>query len=159
MFDVKDRFGRLRSSRSSLLKEKYLLNSPKEQANLFFSEIWGLDGMKENLFRALTSELQVNILLLGPPATSKTLFMTTILRKCNNVFYFDAANTTSAGLIEELYHGRSAKLVIIDEIDKLKRNDLNSLLGLLNDGRIVKVLKNTQYDFTLENIKVFAQFV
>lgn len=156
MFDVKDRIARLRLNRSSLLKEKYVSNSPQEQASLFFSEICGMDGMKENLFRALTSELQVNILLLGPPATSKTLFMSTILKKCNNVFYFDAANTTSAGLIEDLYHDRSAKLVIIDEIDKLKRNDLNSLLGLLNDGRIVKVLKNTQYDFTLENVKVFA---
>lgn len=156
MFDVKDRFGRLKSNRSSLIKEKYTSNSPQEQANLFFSEICGLEGTKENLFRALTSELQVNILLFGPPATSKTLFMSTILKKCNNVFYFDAANTTSAGLIEDLYHDRSAKLVIIDEIDKLKRNDLNSLLGLLNDGRIVKVLKNTRYDFKLENVKVFA---
>lgn len=156
MFDVRDRFDRFRSNRNYLIKEKNPSNTTQEQANLFFSEIYGLDGMKENLFRALTSEVQINILLLGPPATSKTLFMSTILRKCNNVFYFDAANTTSAGLIEELYQNRNARLIIIDEIDKLKRNDLSSLLGLLNDGRIVKVLKNVRYDFTLENVKVFA---
>lgn len=156
MFDVKDRLSWIKPHRNYLLKEKYATNSTQEQAGLFFSEICGLDGMKENLFRALTSEEQVNILLLGPPATSKTLFMSTILKKCNNVFYFDAANTTSAGLIEELYHDRNTKLIIIDEIDKLKRNDLNSMLGLLNDGRIVKSLKHMRYDFRIENVKIFA---
>ncbi|MDQ2684585.1 MAG: AAA family ATPase [Thermoproteota archaeon] len=112
--------------------------------------------MKENLFRALISDDQINILLIGPSATSKTLFMTTIQEKCNNVFYFDASNTTGAGLIEELYNNRRARLVIIDEIDKLRKNDMNSLLGLLNDGRIVKSLKQIRYDFKFENIKVFA---
>ena len=33
---------------------------------------------------------------------------------------------------------------------------MNSLLGLLNDGRIVKSLKQIRYDFKFENIKVFA---
>jgi replication-associated recombination protein RarA len=128
----------------------------QDQALQFFSNIYGLDGMKENLFRALISEEQINILLVGPPATSKTLVMSTIQEKCNDVFYYDASNTTSAGLIEELFYNRNAKLIIIDEIDKLKRNDLSSLLGLLNNGKIVKKLKEIKYDFRIENVKIFA---
>ena len=156
MFDVKDRFNRIRLPRHSLMKEKYSSSTKQDQSIEFFSNIYGLDGMKENLFRALISDDQINILLIGPSATSKTLFMTTIQEKCNNVFYFDASNTTGAGLIEELYNNRRARLVIIDEIDKLRKNDMNSLLGLLNDGRIVKSLKQIRYDFKFENIKVFA---
>lgn len=156
MFDVKDRFNRLRLPRHSLIREKYSTSTTRDQALEFFSNIYGLDGMKENLFRALESDKQVNVLLVGPPATSKTLFMTTIQEKCNSVFYFDASNTSGAGLIEELYNNRRTRLVIIDEIDKLKKNDMSCLLGLLNDGRIVKSLKQIRYDFRIENIKVFA---
>lgn len=156
MFDVKDRFNRFIPYRHSLIKEKYLASTAQDQALEFFSNIYGLAGMKENLFRALVSDKQINVLLVGPPATSKTLFMTTIQQKCNNVFYFDASNTTGAGLIEELYNNRRTRLVIIDEIDKLKKNDMSCLLGLLNDGRIVKSLKQIRYDFRIENIKVFA---
>lgn len=156
MFDVKDRFNRLKLTRHSLIKEKYSTSTTQDQALEFFSNIYGLEGMKENLFRALASDRQINVLLVGPPATSKTLFMTTIQEKCNNVFYFDASNTSGAGLIEELYNNRRTRLVIIDEIDKLKKNDISCLLGLLNDGRIVKSLKQTRYDFRIENIKVFA---
>lgn len=156
MFDVKDRINRLRSDRFSLIKEKYSANNIQDQAIQFFSKIHGLDGMKENLFRALISDEQVNVMLVGPPATSKTLFITTIQEKCNNVLYFDASNTSGAGFIESLYYNRKTRLVLIDEIDKLRKNDMNSLLGLLNDGRIVKSLKQTRYDFRIENIKIFA---
>ena len=156
MIDLKDKFSYFRFSRQNLIKDRYSNMTTQDQALQFFSNIYGLDGMKENLFRALISEEQINILLVGPPATSKTLVMSTIQEKCNDVFYYDASNTTSAGLIEELFYNRNAKLIIIDEIDKLKRNDLSSLLGLLNNGKIVKKLKEIKYDFRIENVKIFA---
>ncbi len=36
MFDVKDRFNRLRSDRFSLIKEKYSTNNTQDQALQFF---------------------------------------------------------------------------------------------------------------------------
>jgi replication-associated recombination protein RarA len=156
MIDLKDKFNHLRFGRQNLIKDRYSNLTTQDQAIQFFSNIYGLDGMKENVFRALISEEQINILLVGPPATSKTLVMSTIQEKCNDVFYYDASNTTSAGLIEELFYNRNAKLIIIDEIDKLKRNDLSSLLSLLNNGKIVKKLKEIRYDFKIENVKIFA---
>lgn len=156
MIDLKDKINYFRFNRPNLIKERYSNMAIRDQAFQFFSNIYGLDGMKENIFRALISEEQINILLVGPPATSKTLIMSTIQEKCNNVFYYDASNTTSAGLIAELFYNKNAKLIIIDEIDKLKRNDLSSLLSLLNNGKIVKKLKEIKYDFRIENVKIFA---
>ena len=78
-----------------------------------------------------------------------------IQEQCNDVCYFDAANTSGAGLIEVLYNHQKMKILIIDEIDKLKKNDLNSLLGLLNNGKIDKSLKNMKYNFSM-NCKIFA---
>ena len=116
MFNVKDRLSHIINNKQSILKENYGARTIKEQSEIFFSRIYGLYDMKENIFRALTSEEQINVLLVGPPATSKTLFMSTIQEQCNDVFYFDASNTTSAGLIEELYANRKARLIIIDEL-------------------------------------------
>lgn len=156
MIDLKDKINYFRFNRPNLIKEKFNNIPIQDQAYHFFSNIYGLDGMKENIFRALISEEQINILLVGPPATSKTLVMSTIQEKCNDVFYYDASNTTSAGLIAELFYNKNAKLIIIDEIDKLKRNDLSSLLSLFNNGKIVKKLKEIKYDFKIENVKIFA---
>lgn len=111
--------------------------------------------IKENIFRVLLSKEQVNVLLIGPPATSKTLFMIVIREQCNDVCYFDAPNTSGAGLIEVLYKNQKSKILIIDEIDKLKKNDLNSLLGLLNNGKIDKSLKGVTYNFSM-HCKIFA---
>jgi DNA polymerase III delta prime subunit len=80
--------------------------------------------------------------------------MEQIQEKCNDVRYFDASNVTSAGFLEVLYEHQKAKVLIIDEVDKLKRNDLNSLLGLLNNARVIKTTKEKRYDFSM-NCKVF----
>ncbi|HEX5519166.1 MAG TPA: hypothetical protein VFX18_01895, partial [Candidatus Nitrosocosmicus sp.] len=65
----------------------------------FFTAIYGQDDIKLNLYSAVTSKDQVNTLLYGPPACSKSLFMKVIEEKCNDTFYFDCSQATSAGLI------------------------------------------------------------
>jgi|SRR5690349_5497912 len=136
-------------------KENYK-GTTEQNALEMFSNIYGLDDLKVNIYRAVVSEESLNMLLVGPPATSKTLFVSTIQERCNNTFYFDASNTTGAGLIEQLYQHRTTKMIIIDEIDKLKKNDQNVLLGLLNNGRVDKDLKSGSYHFEMPNLKVFA---
>ncbi len=157
MFDVKERLNKLLEGN----KQKSLLKSVEgetveEKAQIFFSKIYGYPDIKNNLFRALVSEEQINTLLVGSPAGGKSMFMKIIEENMNDVYYYDASNSTSAGLIESLYQHKDAKILLIDEIGMLKKNDLDALRGLLNDGRILKTLKKIRYDFTLKNIKVFA---
>lgn len=130
------------------LQDQY---SNEELASLaFFEKIYGFNELKLNIFSALTADEQTNTLLFGPPASAKSLFMKIIEEKCNDVMYFDASNASGAGLIEALYTHQEAKIVCIDEIGMLNKNDLDALRGLLNDGRVIKTLKKKRYDFTMK---------
>lgn len=130
--------------------------SVEEQAVEFFKKIYGQDDIKFNIYLKLIREQQINVLMVGPPATSKTLFMECIKENCRDVIFFDAASGSSgAGLINLLKNNKTAKVLIIDELDKLKRNDTNVILGLLNNGSVDKDLKDESIHFKM-NCKVFA---
>ena len=132
--------------------------SIKEQALKFFEDIIGNDDVKENIYRSLLREnLNQNILLVGAPSTSKTMFCKIIEDKCNNVIFYDAsAGSTGAGLIEQLRRNRNTKILIIDEITEMKKTDIEVTRGLLNDGRVSKTLKSEHIMFKLPNLKVFG---
>ena len=49
--------------------------SVRQRALNIFSQIEGLDDIKEMLLRALESPERVHTLLIGPPACAKSLFM------------------------------------------------------------------------------------
>jgi Holliday junction DNA helicase RuvB len=156
MFNVSDNLKKLMNRKTdSIFIEEPKSKTIPEQSKEFFSKIYGLDLMKENLFRALLSQDQINILLIGPPATSKTLFMEQIQENCNDVCYFDASNISGPGFLDYLNLHQKSKVLIIDEVDKIKKNDLNSLLGLLNNGKVIKNVRGTTYSFTM-NCKIFA---
>ena len=59
-----------------------------------FGNIEGYDGIKDLVRRVLSSGENYNLLLCGPPASAKTLFLLGIL-KCRKGVYFDGSNTTN----------------------------------------------------------------
>jgi replication-associated recombination protein RarA len=130
--------------------------SIEEQAASFFSKIYLFDDLKFNMYLALTSPKQMNVLLYGPPASAKSLFMKIIEENCEDVLYFDASNASGAGLIEVLNENQNKKIILIDEIGMLNKTSLDALRGLLNDGHVVKTLKKKNYDIQMPNVKVFA---
>lgn len=129
-----------------------------ERAEEFFKDIIGQTAIKRQLYRALLRNNRlINILLIGAPATSKTLFMKCIENQCNGVIFYDASTGSSgAGLIEILRLNPQVKILIIDELSELKRNDIEVLRGLANDGRVSKTLKKQFINFTIKNLKIFG---
>jgi len=122
-----------------------------DKAKMFFEPIYGLDEIKENLYISMESEEQINILLFGAPATAKTLFMNCIKEKKKNVLYIDfSTGTTGAGLISLLKNNQKAEYILIDEIDKAKKNDMNVILGLLANGSVDKDLKGSHIHFKMK---------
>lgn len=48
----------------------------------------------------LDSEFAVYILLIGPPASAKTMFLTSLMHQLKNSHFSDSANSTKAGMID-----------------------------------------------------------
>ena len=76
------------------------------QKQLGFRNIEGYEDVKDIISRALESEDNFNLLLCGPPASSKTLFQNAIIEYEKDAVYFDGSNTTNRILdvLEEIEH-------------------------------------------------------
>ena len=90
-----------------------------------------------------------DILLVGPPGSAKTMFLLEIRRLYKNSIFVIGSSTTKAGLLNQLFEARP-KFVLVDELEKMNRNDQNSLLHLMETGIIseTKVNKTRQMELT-----------
>jgi DNA replicative helicase MCM subunit Mcm2 (Cdc46/Mcm family) len=75
---------------------------------------------------------KVDILLVGPSASAKTMFMKT-LTKLQNSYFTDGGNSTKAGMIDYIFNNQP-KYLLIDEIDKMSTKDQTFLLNLMETG-------------------------
>jgi replication-associated recombination protein RarA len=118
-----------------------------------FEKISGYDDLKKIVIRVLDAEDNYNLLLIGPPASSKTLFLQGILEMEDGV-YFDATNTTNR--ILDVLEEKRPKIVCIDELDKMGRVWQNQLLNFMESGRVKVDQQRRRYDFEIKGAKVFA---
>jgi len=128
----------------------------EEKALDFFHEIYSYNDLKEILYRAIVSEHNVNILLIGPPATAKSLLLQCIHEKVKDCIYYDAANSSGPGIIHDLTNHRNARIILIDEIDKLNRKDQAVFYNLMETGEVNITKKDTRVKFKMDNPKIFA---
>ena len=75
----------------------------KSQDDGLFQDIVGYNDIKRLFRMALKSDSATHILLTGPPASAKTMFLTSLLRHLNNAYFVDGGNTTTAGMIDYLF--------------------------------------------------------
>jgi Holliday junction DNA helicase RuvB len=101
----------------------------------FFSNVIGYPEIKKLLLRAIISKEPVNVLLTGPPASSKSIFLLDMLQGLEDAYFIDAVGASGAGMIDHLFNN-STKYLLIDEIDKLKKNDQAALLNVMETGII-----------------------
>jgi Holliday junction resolvasome RuvABC ATP-dependent DNA helicase subunit len=105
------------------LKTVYEIPEPlslRERALKVFSNIEGLDDIKEMMLRALESPDRAHTLLMGPPSCAKSLFMLEIEKFMRTKVYFaEGASTTKAGIQKFISENQNKEIIIIDEIDKM----------------------------------------
>jgi Holliday junction DNA helicase RuvB len=102
---------------------------------------------------ALNSDEKVSILLSGPPASAKTMFLES-LRKLKSSYFVDGTSTTKSGLIDCLFLN-NPKYLLIDEIDKMSTKDQAMLLNLMETG-IVSETKHNKTRIAHMKTSVFA---
>ena len=120
-----------------------------------FDDIVGLDDLKAVIRKCIKSEEPINVLLCGPPASAKTLFLLAINKELENCHFIDGSNASGAGMVDYLFAHKETQIIAIDELDKLKKSDQTALLNLLETWILTstKVRKTAQQKM---NIKVFA---
>ena len=70
------------------------------QADNFFEYIIGYNDVKKFLKMSINTEEPVHILLIGPPASAKTMFIRSIMMKLSNSYFTDGGNSTKTGMLE-----------------------------------------------------------
>jgi MoxR-like ATPase len=124
------------------LKTVYEIPEPltvRERSLKVFSNIEGLDDVKEMMLRALESPERAHTLLVGPPACAKSLFMLHIEKFMSSRVYFaEGACTTKA-------ENPHKEIIIIDEIDKMPVKDQEGLLTMMERGEFTSTkVRNTK---------------
>src|ERR671938_52735 len=130
--------------------------SVRERALNVFSQIEGLDDIKEMMLRALESPERAHTLLVGPPACAKSLFMSEIEKGMQyEVYYTEGAATTKAGLQKFIAENPHKEIIIIDEIDKMPLQHQEGLLTMMERGEFTTTkVRNTQT--VKANMVIFA---
>jgi Holliday junction DNA helicase RuvB len=117
-----------------------------------FSTVSGYGEIKAFLNRVLKAE-RFHVLLVGPPASAKTVFLLELARLPGS-FYCLGSATTKAGIAEILYEQRP-RILLADEIDKFENKDIAILLSLAETG-IVRETKVSKHREVRLNTNIFA---
>jgi Holliday junction DNA helicase RuvB len=118
-----------------------------------FDDIYGFHDVKELFEMAMHAERPVHLLLCGPPASAKSLFMRA-LTKLERSYYAVGSSSTKSGIFDYLFEYRP-RYFIIDELEKMNKKDQTSLLNLMESG-ILSELKHNQQRSTQLKTWVFA---
>jgi Holliday junction DNA helicase RuvB len=108
----------------------------------FFESIVGYDDVKRLFNMSLSSEKPVHILLVGPPASAKTLFMLECM-KLERSYFTLGSHSTKSGMIDYLFEKRP-RYLIVDEIEHMPMKDQTALLSLMETG----IVSETKYQRT-----------
>jgi replication-associated recombination protein RarA len=136
--------------------EKFFGKTQVAQQDRFFSEIEGYGDIKELLSKMIVSKESANIILDGPPASGKTIFLLAIKQNMKNTFFIDGTNASGPGIIEKLFAYSNTKFLLIDEIEKMSKRDQNTLLNLLETGILTSTKVKKQGELQFTGLKVFA---
>ncbi|MFL6368328.1 MAG: ATP-binding protein [Nitrososphaeraceae archaeon] len=131
--------------------EKIIFLGSDQKATLtkseqLFDSIIGYSDVKRLFNLSFSSEKPVHMLLVGPPASAKTLFMLSCM-KLERSYFTLGSHSTKSGMMDYLFQKRP-RYLIIDEIEHMPIKDQTALLSLMETGIIVetkfKKNRNTQ---------------
>jgi len=120
-----------------------------------FQDIVGHDETKELLLACLLAEKPVHVLLDGPPALAKSLFLWDIERAAGgNVLWLLGSGTSKGGLWDRIADSKP-RFLLIDELDKMNDTDTTALLSMMEGGRLVRAKVGREMSLTHE-VRVVA---
>ena len=113
-----------------------------------FADIVGHGEVKELLRAALQTEKPVHVLLAGPPALAKTLFLWDIERACGQLACWLVGSAASKAGLWDLVVLKRPRVLLVDELDKMNAADTAALLSMMEGGRLVRAKKGRELELT-----------
>ena len=111
-----------------------------------FADIIGHEDVKSLLTAALLAEKPVHVMLTGPPALAKTLFLWDIEQTFGEQALWLVGSATSKAGLWDLVAEREPRVLLIDEMDKMNASDMAALLTLMEGGRLVRAKRGRELD-------------
>ncbi|WP_238582998.1 ATP-binding protein [Dehalococcoides mccartyi] len=131
---------------------------PTAMVNLgddLFMDIIGHEDVKALLKATLLAEKPVHVMLTGPPALAKTLFLWDIEQTFGEQAIWLVGSATSKAGLWDLVAEREPKILLIDEMDKMNAVDMAALLTMMEGGRLVRAKRGRELDIN-NPLKVIA---
>jgi len=113
-------------------------------ADDLFGDIIGHDDVKELLKACLLAEKPVHVLLAGPPALAKSLFLWDIERAAGERAIWLVGSATSKAGLWDIVSEREPQILLIDELDKMNAADTAALLSMMEGGRLVRAKRGRE---------------
>lgn len=120
-----------------------------------FEDIINHQEIKELLRASLMAEKPVHVLLSGPPALAKTLFLWDIERAGGELAIWLVGSATSKAGLWDLVAEKQPQVLLIDEMSTMNAADTAALLSIMEGGRLVRAKKGRELDTRVE-IRVVA---
>lgn len=138
------------------LKEIVTIEEPAERTapattdlSNMFNDIIGYPDIKELLRECLQLEKPIHVLLEGPPAMAKSLFLWDIERVWGMEAMWMVGSATSRAGLWDAVAEKKPRILLIDELDKMPSAESNALLTLMETGRLVRTKVHRQLDIQL----------
>jgi replication-associated recombination protein RarA len=126
-------------------------DNPEE---VVFQDIEGYNDIKKLMMRCIVSSEPTHVILDGPPASGKTIFLLSMEKELDNAYFVDCTNATGPGMIDYLL-SHDVRYLLLDEVEKMSKGHQDVLLNLMETG----ILTSTKVKKTCEkkmNVSIFA---
>jgi Holliday junction resolvasome RuvABC ATP-dependent DNA helicase subunit len=136
-----------------IVEQAELETEPEEK---FFDEIVGYVDIKKIMLKCINSSDRepIHVILDGPPASAKSLFLLQMGKKLENSYYADCTNTTGPGIVKYLFE-HDVKYLFLDEVEKMNKTEQNVLLNVMETG-ILTSTKVKQTRSKKMNLSIYA---
>ena len=99
-------------------------DSPEEAV---FQGIEGYNDIKKLMMRCIVSSEPTHVILDGPPASGKTVFLLSMQKGLDNAYFVDSTNATGPGMIDYLF-SHDVRYLLLDEVEKMSKRDQKCLI-------------------------------